>query len=64
MASQYANNDGCNSMATGGFHLAFSRSKDKVYVTSSVQSFTAVNYAKAVKEKFNGIFNAICKPAA
>ena len=60
MASQYSQNDGCNSFATGGFHLAFTRGDGKVYVTSSVQSFTALNYAKAAKEKLN----AICKLAA
>jgi len=60
MASQYSHNDGCTSFATGGFNLAFTRGDGKVYVTSSVQSFTAVNYAKAMKEKLN----AICSMAA
>jgi hypothetical protein len=60
MASQYAYNDGCTSFATGGFHLAFSRGDGKVYVTPSVGAFTALNYAKAVKEKLNNI----CKLAA
>lgn len=59
-ASQYAHNDGCTSFSTGGFQLSFTRSDGRVYVTPSVSAFTAVNYAKAVKEKLN----AICKLAA
>ena len=49
-ASQYSYNDGCTSFATGGFHLAFSRGDGKVYVTPSVQSYTALRYAERVTE--------------
>jgi hypothetical protein len=50
-ASQYAHNDGCTSFATGGFHLAFSRGDGKVYVTPSVQAYTALRYAERVTER-------------
>lgn len=55
MANQYADNDGCTSFATGGFHLAFSRGDGKVHVTPSVQSFTALRYAETVAERLNAI---------
>ena len=51
MASQYANNDGCTSFATGGFCLSFARGDGKVYVTPSVQAYTALRYAEAVTER-------------
>ena len=51
MASQYANNDGCTSFATGGFHLSFARGDGKVYVTPSVQAYTALRYAEAVADR-------------
>ena len=51
MASQYSYNDGCTSFSTGGFHLSFARGDGKVYVTPSVQAYTALRYAEAVTER-------------
>jgi hypothetical protein len=55
MASQYSYNEGCTSFATGGFHLAFARGDGKVYVTPSVQAYTALRYAERVAEKLSAI---------
>ena len=50
-ASQYAHNDGCTSFSTGGFCMSFARGDGKVWVTPSVQSYTALRYAERVTER-------------
>lgn len=53
MAYQYGHGS-TTSFSTGGFHLSFSKSNaypDELYVTASVQAFTALCYAeKTIKE--------------
>ena len=46
--SQYADNEKVTSFSTGGFHLSFSRDDRSVYVTPSVQAYTALRYAEQV----------------
>lgn len=58
MAHQYALNDGCSHFATGGFSLTFCRDKKdatEVYVTATVQPYTALRYAEAVTNRLDSI---------
>jgi hypothetical protein len=54
-ASQYSYNEGCTSFATGGYCLSFARGDGKVYVTPSVQSYTALRYAEQVANRLDTI---------
>lgn len=56
MAYQYGHNS--NSFSTGGFQLTFAKSsvdKDEIFVTASVQAYTALKYAEAVAGKLDSI---------
>jgi hypothetical protein len=56
MAYQYAHKT--TSFSTGGFHLSFCKSSvdsEDVYVTASVQSYTALKYMEAVTNRLDTI---------
>jgi hypothetical protein len=58
MAYQYAGNNGCTHFATGGFCLTFMRdlaNKEEIYVTATVQPYTALRYIERVAGKFDTI---------
>ena len=58
MAYQYTGNAGCTHFATGGFCLTFMRSvedKDEIYVTATVQPYTALRYMEAVTSRLDTI---------
>jgi len=58
MAYQYGGNAGCTHFATGGFCLTFCRSKTdatEIYVTASIQPYTALRYMEAVTDRLDTI---------
>lgn len=58
MARQYADNEGCTHFSTGGFNLTFCRNKEdatEVYVTATVQPYTALRYMEAVTSRLDTI---------
>lgn len=55
MAYRYANDRDATSISTGGFSLAFTRRDDRVYVTPSVSSFTALSYTEDMNRRLDTI---------